>query len=289
MTQPRRSSRAGFTLVELLMVILIISMLVALLIPAVAAARQRAQETAIKVDMEQLVTGMEEVKKKFGAYPPTRNWSTEEVATYVRRAWPRMTDPMAVASAAAFIRRLTEAEALTFWIGGMSDGVRMVGFNSDPRNPFLTTGQRTGPLVGFTETRLVPTPRDTISGIDKMVYFPPHARPEDSAPYVYFAARPNQSYLDSATGQLPMYVDQRVPPIAQGAAVPYKFRPETNPGANGFVNPESFQIICAGIDNDYGDPNNPGGFRFFPTGGGYALGDNDNIVSFSRSKLGDAQ
>jgi hypothetical protein len=56
-----------------------------------------------------------------------------------------------------------------------------------------------------------------------------------------------------------------------------------------FINPDSYQIIAAGIDDDYGGQLNTDSVpRLFPSGQGYEVGDNDNLVNFSARKLGDA-
>jgi general secretion pathway protein G len=289
---PARRGRAGFTLVELLMVILIISMLIALLLPAVNAARLRAQETAIKSQIEQLVIGQDKFKAQYGAYPPDPNWPGPtnsapappdgELATALRRAFPRY---VWTHNDITQLQTLDEAEILVLWLGGRWDGVKMVGFNADPRaNPFSVGGQRTTPLVQFDETRLFDADGD---GFPE--YYPPNTRPQEAAPFVYFAARPNATYLD-VNGNVPFYTDPRG--IAPGLAVPYHRRDPADPNRRRFVNEDTYQLICAGIDNDFGDngqgaPNNRN--KFFPEGTGYGPGDNDNLTNFSTRKLGEAQ
>src|SRR4051794_40842684 len=67
-----RPRRPGFTLVELLMVIVVIGMLAALLLPAIGNAVKSARNAAVTGEMNQLAQALADFKSKFGDYPPSR-------------------------------------------------------------------------------------------------------------------------------------------------------------------------------------------------------------------------
>jgi prepilin-type N-terminal cleavage/methylation domain-containing protein len=77
---PRRLAR-GFTLVELLVVIAIIGVLVALLLPAVQAAREAARRSQCANNMRQIILAMHNYESSLGTLPPgfisqvTGTWS----------------------------------------------------------------------------------------------------------------------------------------------------------------------------------------------------------------------
>jgi len=68
----------GFTLVELLAVILILSVLIALLLPAINGAVRTAKNAAVGAEINQLAQALASFKAKYGDYPPSRVWLSED-------------------------------------------------------------------------------------------------------------------------------------------------------------------------------------------------------------------
>lgn len=77
-----RPNRLGFTLVELLVVIAIIGILVALLLPAVQAAREAARRTQCKNQLRQLGLAALNYESRTGTYIPAGNMLTFEGQAY---------------------------------------------------------------------------------------------------------------------------------------------------------------------------------------------------------------
>jgi general secretion pathway protein G len=69
---PARAVHRGFTMVELLMVIIVIAILMALLLPAINSALKAARRAAVLSEINQLAQALANFKAKYGDYPPSR-------------------------------------------------------------------------------------------------------------------------------------------------------------------------------------------------------------------------
>jgi prepilin-type N-terminal cleavage/methylation domain-containing protein len=90
-----RRAHAGFTLVELLVVIAIIGILVALLLPAIQAAREAARRSQCQNNLKQITLGLlnfHDVEKQFprGAYTAEKEPRTEDGLGWASKLLPHL-------------------------------------------------------------------------------------------------------------------------------------------------------------------------------------------------------
>ena len=95
----RHQNRDGFTLVELLVVIAIIGILVALLLPAVQAAREAARRTECTNNLKQIGLALHNFHDTYGKLPPARYYPEGRIGGNYP-SWPALITPYLEARAA---------------------------------------------------------------------------------------------------------------------------------------------------------------------------------------------
>jgi prepilin-type N-terminal cleavage/methylation domain-containing protein len=293
--QPVTSSPPrGFTLVELLAVIMIIAMLAALITPAVMRSLSAARAAAVKTEIDMLHMALMNYKNEYGAFPPANMrglWVSgsanisHPVYRHLQRLFPRISentqDVSASESPFKYMAQMSPAQALVFWLQGFYDNPQYPLTNqlaisaSAPR-----TGSANGSrkkLFDFDESRLyaasaywslitsTPTAQAFSSrnsapnafARDYPVYFPNIGNA--GVPYVYF----NFAAYSAVPTAGPTFNELAYLATSLAgdstAAWPYlsSNATATSTWLECHWNPDSFQLISAGADGTYGSATSP--------------------------------
>lgn len=211
-----RRPRAGFTLVELLAVIMILAILMALLLPAINNVRRKAQIARVKSEISVLESAIAAFKAEFGVEPPgsiriyatAAGWNTVGSTTvdeqirvrsraYVRQLWPQFDFSNAGGAVLASNVDLNGAECLVFFLGGVTDsssGTTMNGFSKSPTLPFAkatSASNRVGPFYNFEPNRLVDKDADQMPEYVDSI-------PSQTSPFLYFSSNNGTGYQSFA-------------------------------------------------------------------------------------------
>jgi prepilin-type N-terminal cleavage/methylation domain-containing protein len=218
-TTPGSHRRSGFTLVELLAVIMIIALLAGLVTPAVIRARNSARNAAIKAEIDMLHMAIMNYKNEYGSFPPAVSVAglSSPAGKHVQRLFPRSTpNPDARAPDNAIVRWLT-------------------GYTTVPTDPYgRTSGATRQKLFDFDNTRVTTSDQ----------YYPAGKK---GSPYIYIDS---SSYLNSGPP----------PTVPTWSLTGGTYSPLRVPNSSGSMadvsqpafNPDTFQILCAGQDEEFG-------------------------------------
>jgi len=213
-TEPRRH---GFTLVELLAVIMIIALLAALVTPAVMRARTTARNAAIKAEIDMLHMAIMNYKNDYGSFPPAVSAAglNSPAGKHVQRLFPRSSpNPDSRAPDNAIVR----------WLSG---------YTTVPTDPFgSSSGSPRKKLFDFDATRVTSSDQ----------YYPSGKK---GSPYIYIDSA---SYIVSGT-------------VPSWSLTGGSYSPLRQPTASGAMNDvnqtafnaDTFQILCAGQDETFGN------------------------------------
>ncbi len=202
-TQKRRSP-LGFTLVELLVVISIITVLAALLVPAVYYAIQKAKTARIGIELANIEKALERYKIEYGEYPPDFAEVAEAtggvqkamvakgiIDNHLARIFRNRNAAIDVprSSSGSFApdftsyTQLNPTNALYFWLKGFSPDPTMPLFGAGDRQPFFEfdSSRLVQPQVAYRLELNIPT-ETTVAA----AYYPQGSL--DPIPYIYYRA-----------------------------------------------------------------------------------------------------
>ena len=311
-------SRVGFTLIELMVVIVIISILIGLLVPAVMAVRRTARDVEVRSDIAKLEDAIAKFKVTYGTEPPSQltlyptpaGW---EVSAFSRRhkglikqIWPQFdfatcgglsngTSFSSPKLAAQTSLDLSGSECLVFFLGGLvspSSGA-FSGFSKDPQYPFGAGTTREGPFFEFSGSSITAAATAGDSAWNGRMtdkdgdWFPEYrdTLPQQQSPYLYFNG--TNGYRTDYPANPWHNTDN------YGATVPATmsinnayysgFVPTAAPAMSAPHKPKGIQIISPGADGQYGV-----GGAFNPASPGTLPNpyDRDNITNFHSGRLG---
>jgi prepilin-type N-terminal cleavage/methylation domain-containing protein len=292
-------ARRGFSLIELLVVIVIIGILVGLLVPGVMTAYRRSQEFAIEQEVNQLSLAIEAFKTKYGFYPPdfTRITDVNQFIPYLNRIAPNHSESANLTTwwtqVGSKLNAAGPQSSYVFWLSGLAKnkqypltgntGNPLPAYNvgtverevffdfkserlyypldlpSSPAGPYPTT---------MTTVITVQNPNRLVGELIKNSYSPMIATYSQFSgncqPFVFFE-------LKSLT-VLP------APSFVNTSNALYNLAPYNN--GSEFFNKDKFQLIAPGMDSLFSatSTNNPNIGNCNPR-------ERDNITNFSEGRL----
>jgi prepilin-type N-terminal cleavage/methylation domain-containing protein len=285
----QNQTRAAFTLVELMVVILIISILSALLTVAISSAIKKGKSTRNQVEIRQLAAAVDAFKtaNKVDYIPdfiylsPTvtvYNQAATMGATkitdsyaYLLRLWPRLfangpVDWTGTGMANPPDMQLNGDQCLVFFLGGIpstdpaTGNAVCTGFAKNPSNPAAhigtnTTVQVQPPLFEFDSGRLVKlhnNGRYAYSYLDTYGTADGKGNWVSGMPYAYFSSYQTRNGYNRYGQSACMWTSSDCASFfTPVSGFPAAVYPYAQ-GVNQYMNPSGFQIISAGPDSQFG-------------------------------------
>jgi prepilin-type N-terminal cleavage/methylation domain-containing protein len=241
-----KTSRSGFTLVEILVVITIIGLVAAIALPAIGQALARARNAAIKTEIDMLHMAVMNYRNEYGSFPPSGTTglaATDPAGRHLLRLFPRMssgtvthqlqnTTYQNVGNTPALTTgTIHPANALPLWL---------YGYTNNPTLPVLTAGTPPLPrakMYDFDTARLSGTA--VVAAYNPRMQYFPAGKP--ASPYVYISAP--YGTISGGTSTTTFTVTSNSTSNVYAAVV--------NSVSGTFFNPDTFQILSAGRDEQW--------------------------------------
>ena len=313
--------RSAFTLIELLVVMAIIAILAALILAGVMVFFRKGPEVKNRHDILQLSEALQNFKKRYGQYPPSRirlranisEYQTKRVdalddesVAFLSLMWPQIAGLTTIQWAggtamppAGFV--LEGDQCLVFFLGGPPVGGGkpglMGGFSTNPLNPIDPTNTNRKKDFDFEAARLFNRVGGNpffsyydVYGKQPFIYFSSNKRPNGYVPLWIISQRYDAGDTVTFNGSFYRCTATNIgkqPPMA-----PWVVTPTHSLGVNPYFSqaaptmqfymPDSFQLISAGADGKFG----PGGQWTEANAGVIAADGKDDVVQFRDRVMG---
>ncbi len=267
----------GFTLIELMVVIVIISILVALIVPALGRVKVATNEAKVMTEIKQLESAIAAFKAKYGVEPPSQiniytsaaGWTSDAYSTsIIRGIWPQFDFTMGAATGVVSFPpywdpsrsgvriSLFSGECMLFFLGGVQTAIGQPpnGFAKNPQYPFAPLSQvtnREGPFYEF--TNLVQFSDIDTNGFNEWM----DSLPGQTMPYLYYSSYEGRGYntaelANNGTNYKLLNDVYRVSSTAGTFPPAAVAQAGTGSQALQAQKSQTFQIISPGYDNQYG-------------------------------------
>ena len=298
MNQQAGAKQTGFTLVEVLVVVVIISLLIGLATPAIVIALRKTEVATMRIELSLVEQALEAYRNEYGEYPPdftdvsdptTHN---QYVIDHLNRLFPRRQELLNLRELKTYFKDanlpgpsgdggLFPDQALLFWLRGFHPNPLFPVTGRDPDTGLIATEREA--LMEFSD-KMIASVNGTpgTSWVDDFDLETPGEflvlTRAPMSPIVYFDSRGKYQITSTQVKQF-IVSDNGV---EKGTAMPYM-----SDRSQQFMNPKTFQLISAGQDSHFGNYNeNP---KWYPSGTNYDVDDydDDNLTNFSSGTLGE--
>jgi type II secretion system protein G len=283
-----RNVSAGFTVIEVLVVIVIIGILIGLLVPGLMSASRRSREFAIESDIAQLTSSLEAFKTKYGFYPPdfTGITTPEQFIPYLNRVAPNHAEgPNLAAWWTQVGQKLNQAgpqASYVFWLSGLAKNKQypLTGGTGVPLPAYNVGTVEREIFYDFKAERLYDPATLELTGKSTNTIATYSQFSGACQPIVYFEVKRLSGVTLTLPVNLSLYVTVKT---SEGDCLLFPYF-QVNGVQTAFMNKDKFQLIAPGLDSLYG-LKQPAPYKNAPNLSEVTPRDRDNLTNFSEGRL----